>query len=92
MSHRITVHFPPDRDATFYFRVSCWADDTHYPAIDGKGIGTVHDLDHVRETVHIDVRKTRDLGAVLALISKTLPQHFPNGEDEIVRGSEATRR
>ena len=85
MSHRITIQFPADRDNGFYFRVFCWADDTLYPAIDVKGLGVVHDVDHVRETVRINVHKTTHLGEVLALIKKTLPQHFPGGEGEIIR-------
>ena len=86
MSQRINVHFPGDRDNDFYFRVFCWADDTLYPAIDRLGIGVIHDLDRVRETVRIDVHKRQDLGRVLRLLKKTLPQHFPGGEGTVVRG------
>ena len=89
MSQRITVQFPPDRDRGFYFRVFCWADDTLYPAIDMKGLGVIHDLDHVRDLVRIDVYKRQDLGTVLHLLKKTLPQHFPGGEGTIVRGDPA---
>ncbi len=85
MSHRITIQFPADRDNSFYFRVFCWADDTLYPGIDMAGLGVVHDVDHVRETVRIDVAKTSHLGQVMGLIKKTLPQHFPGGEGTIVR-------
>ena len=81
--------FPADRDNDFYFRVFCWADDTLYPAIEMKGLGVIHDLDHVRESVRIDVHKTRHLGEVLRLLKKTLPQHFPGGEGIIVRGEPA---
>jgi hypothetical protein len=86
MSQRITVQFPADRDNGFYFRVFRWVDDTLYPAIDGKGLGVIHDLDRVRETVRIDVHKRQDLGPVLGLVKKTLPQHFPGGEGTIIRG------
>ena len=86
MSQRITVQFPTDRDNDFYFRVFCWADDTLFPAIEMKGLGVTRDLDRVRETVRIDVHKRQKLGEVLALVKKTLPQHFPGGEGTIVRG------
>lgn len=86
MPQRITVQFPTDRDNDFYFRVFCWADDTLYPAIDMKGLGVIHDLNRVRETVRIDVHKRQDLGQVLGLLRKTLPQHFPGGEGTILRG------
>jgi hypothetical protein len=89
LSQRITVQFPPDRDNDFYFRVFCWADDTLYPAIDMKGLGVIHDLDRVRETVRIDVHKRQHLGEVLGLLKTTLPQHFPGGEGRIVRGDAA---
>jgi len=86
VSQRITVQFPSDRGNDFYLRVFCWADDTLYPAIDQEGLGVVHDLDRVRDTVWIDVHKRQDLGRVLGLLKKTLPQHFPGGEGTIVRG------
>jgi hypothetical protein len=89
MSQRIIVQFPIGRDDEFYFRVFCWADDTLYPAIDKKGIGVIHDLDRVRETVRINVHKRQHLGQVLGLLKKTLPQHFPDGEGTIVRGEPA---
>jgi hypothetical protein len=85
VSHRITIEFPADRDSAFYFRVFCWVDDTLHPGIERVGLGVVPDVDHVRETVLIDVPKTRHLGQVLALIKKTLPQHFPGGEGTISR-------
>jgi hypothetical protein len=91
MSQRVTVQFPIDRDDAFYFRVFCWADDMLFPAIDKKGIGVIHDLDRVRATVEIDVHKRQDLGQVLGLLKKTLPQHFPDGEGTIVRREPATR-
>ena len=83
--HHITVRFPADRDPNFYFRVFYWADDTLYPAIEMTGKGIIPGLDQVREAVRIDVPRTRHLGQVLALIKKTLPNHFPDGEGEIVR-------
>jgi hypothetical protein len=89
MPHRITVQFPADRDSDFYFCVFCWADDTLHPAIDMKRLGVVLDLDRVRETVRIDVHRTRDLGKVLRLLRKSLPRHFPAGEGVILRGEPA---
>lgn len=86
MSQRITIQFPADRDNDFYFRVFCWVDDTLYPAINMNGLDTVHDVDHLREVIRIDVHKTRHLGEVLALIKKSLAQHFPDGEGSIIRG------
>jgi len=86
VSQRITVQFPTDRDSDFYFRVFCWADDTLYPEIDMKGLGAIHDLDRVRETVRIDVHKRQDVGEVLRVLKKTLPQHFHGGEGKIIRG------
>jgi hypothetical protein len=86
VSHRITIEFPADRDGAFYVRVFCWADDTLHPGIQRAGSGVVLDVDHVRETVRIDVPKARHLGQVLVLIRKTLPQHFPGGEGTISRG------
>ncbi len=85
VSQRITVQFPSDRDKDFYFRVFCWADDTLYPAIDMKGLGVIHDLERVRETVRIDVHKRQHLGEVLGILKKTLRQHFPGGEGTIMR-------
>ena len=85
MSRRITIQFPPDRDNAFYFRVFCWA-ETLYTGIEMKGIGVVHDVVRVRDTVRIDVHKRQDLGEVLALLKKTLPRHFPDGEGTILRG------
>ena len=86
MAQRITVHFPPGRDNDFYFRVFCWADDTLHPAIERPGIGVIHDIDRVRDTVRIDVHKRQDLGRVLGLVKKTLARQFPGGEGTIVRG------
>ena len=87
MSRRLTIQFPPGRDEAFYFRVFRWADDTLYPAIEQKGLGVIHDLDRLRETVRIDVHKRQHLGEVLGLLRETLPKHFPDGEGKIVRGT-----
>ena len=87
MARRITIRFPADRDNGFYFRVFCWADDTLYPAIDNLGYGTIHDLDHVRETVQIDVKRHRKGAEIMKLIKKTLPQHFPDCQP-IIEGPE----
>lgn len=89
MAQRITVQFPSDRDNDFYFRVFCRADDTLCPAIERKGLGIIHDLDRVRETVRIEVHKRQHLGEVLAVLKKTLPKHFPGGEGTIVRDDSA---
>jgi len=88
VSERITVQFPCDRDNDFYFRVFCWADEL-YPAIVREGLGVIHDLDRVRDTVRIEVHKRQDLGRVLGLLKKTLPRHFPGGEGVIVGGEAA---
>ena len=78
MARSITIRFPADRDASFYFRVFCWADDTLYPAIQMPGYGTIQNLDRVRETVQIDVARHGRLSEIMKLIEKTLPQHFPD--------------
>ncbi len=80
MSRRITIRFPADRDNDFYFRVFCWADDTLYPAVERPGFGTIHDLDGVRDTVHVDVLRHRHVRGILKLIRETLPRHFPHCE------------
>lgn len=85
MSQRITIQFPAGRDNDFYFRVFLWADDVLYPAIVATGLGVIGDLDRVRERVEIEVHKRQHLGAVLRVLKKTLPQHFPDGEGIIVR-------
>ncbi len=87
MARRITIRFPADRDNDFYFRVFCWADDTLYPAIDNLGYGTIRDLDCVRETVQIEVKRHRKVAEITELIRKTLPTHFPDCEP-VVEGPE----
>ena len=87
MSRQIKISFPSDRDNDFYFRVFCWADDTLYPAIVRPGYGEIHDLDRVRETVRIEVKRHRQVSRIMNLIEKTLPQHFPDC-DPIVQGPE----
>lgn len=63
-----------------YLRVFCWADDTLYPAIELPGYGVIHDLDHVRDTVHIEIIRHRQVREILKLIKKTLPEHFRDCE------------
>jgi hypothetical protein len=75
---RVTIRFPADRDNDFYFRVFCWADDTLHPAIVEPGYGVIHDLDRVRETVRIDIRRHRKVAEVLRVIRKTAAEHFPD--------------
>lgn len=84
MAQEIYVRFPPDRERDFYFRVFCWAEEL-WPPIEGAGLGTIHHLTEVRETVHITVNKRSDLGTALEAIKKTLPRHFPHGEGTIER-------
>ena len=87
MARRITIRFPAGRDNEFYYRVFCWADDTLYPAIETPGYGVIHDLDRLRETVRIDIRRHRKVAEILKLIKKTLPQHFADC-DPIIEGPE----
>jgi hypothetical protein len=75
---RITIRFPADRDNDFYFRVFCWADDTPHPAIVEPGYGMILDLDRVRETVCIDIRRHRKVAEIVRMIRKTLAKHFPD--------------
>jgi hypothetical protein len=85
MPQRITIQFPADRDPFFYTRVWHLAEEL-YRAIDMRGMGVVHDVDQVRETLRIDVHKPQDLGEVMQILKRSLPRHFPGGEGEIVRG------
>jgi hypothetical protein len=85
MARLITIRFPADRDDVFYFRVFCWADDTLYPAIESPGYGVIHNLDHVRETVRIEVTRHRKMAEIMKLIRKTLSLHFPDC-DPLVEG------
>lgn len=80
MARQITIRFPSDRTNDFYFRVFCWADDTLYPAIVAPGWGEIVDLDSVRDVVRIELKRHRQLKAVVELIDRTLPKHFPDCE------------
>ena len=64
MPQRITIQFPADRDLFFYTRVWHLAEEL-YRTIDMRGMGVVHDVDQVRETLRIDVHKPQDLGEVI---------------------------
>jgi hypothetical protein len=76
MARTIVIRFPADRDRGFYFRVYLWADDTLYAAVDGEGVGTIVDLDRVRDVVRIELKRNRALKPTLKLIRETLPVHF----------------
>ncbi len=79
MKRRITVRFPADRDNDYYFRVYNWADELWGPIIT-DGLGTLGDIDRVRDLFWIDVSKPRDLPAVLRIIKKTLHKHGFDGD------------
>ncbi len=74
MARRIIVRFPADRPYDYYTRVFYFA-EALWPLIVDTGLGTLHDIEHARETVRIDVSSSRFVGDVKLAVKKTLKRH-----------------
>jgi hypothetical protein len=69
VAHTITIQYPPGQSRDFHFNLFTWADDLN-TLIEYPGLAKVHDLDNVRESVVITIKKTSNLGEVLKILNK----------------------
>lgn len=74
MARKIYVRFPADRPRDYYTRVFYFAEALWGPIVD-SALGTLHDIEHAREIIRIDVSASRHVGDVKVIIKKALGQH-----------------
>lgn len=74
MAKQIFVRFPADRPYEYYTRVFYFAEALWRPVVNA-GLGTLHDIEHARETIRIDVASSRHVGDVKLAVRKTLKRH-----------------
>ena len=71
---RVTIRFPADLSGDFYLRAFWFAESIHDPIIHA-GIGSMSDVDRMRDVLWIDLKDNHDLGKVKNILRKALARY-----------------
>lgn len=71
---RVTIRFRSDQPDDFYSRAFWFAESLHSPIVHA-GIGSMSDVDGMREVVWIDLKNNHDLGKVKDIVRKALARY-----------------
>lgn len=71
---RLTIRFPADQSCDFYLRAFWFAESLYHPIINA-GIGSMSDIDRMRDVLWIDLKNNHDLGKVKAIVQKALARY-----------------
>lgn len=71
---RLTIRFPSDQSDDFYARAFWFAESLHHPIIHA-GIGSMSDVDRMRDVLWIDLKNNHDLGKVKEIVRKALARY-----------------
>jgi len=71
---RLTIRFPSDQPRDFYLRAFWFAESLYDPIINA-GIGSMSDVDRMRDVLWIDLKNNHDLGMVKAIVQKALARY-----------------
>jgi hypothetical protein len=75
MAERVTIKFPGDRPYEFYASHVFWFAEALQSAIRQAGLGTLNDIDRVREVIWVDLSDKHNLGKVMSIVRKTLARY-----------------